>query len=87
MTENRIRLPKLTTKKALFASYGEGAGVWVRIASLMETCKMNRVEPHAWIQSALKKIAKGHQQSSIHELPPWGFEPEKNDSHPYAAPR
>ena len=26
VTENRIRAPKLTTKKALFASYGEGAG-------------------------------------------------------------
>ena len=59
----------------------------VRIASLMETCKMNRVEPYAWMQSALEIIAKGHQQSSIHELPPRSFEPDKNDSHPYTALR
>ena len=45
--ENRIRPLKLTAKNALFAGHDEGAAAWARIASLIETCKMNGVEPHA----------------------------------------
>ena len=53
----------------------EGDAVWVRIASLIGTCKMNGVEPYAWLKSTLERIAKGHPQSKIHELLPWNFEP------------
>ena len=74
--ENRIRPLKLTAKNALFAGHDEGAAAWARIASLIETCKMNGVEPHAWLRSTLEKIAAGHPQSRIHELLPWNFDPE-----------
>ena len=73
--ENRIRPVKLTAKNALFAGHDEGARAWGRIASLIETCKMNGVEPHAWLKSTLEKIASGHPQSKIDELLPWNFEP------------
>ena len=42
---------------------------------MIETCKMNRVEPYAWIKSTLEKIAGGHPQSRIRELLPWNFDP------------
>ena len=74
--ENRIRPLKLTAKNALFAGHDEGAAAWARIASLIETCKMNGVEPYAWLRSTLEKIAAGHPQSRIHELLPWNFDPE-----------
>ena len=74
--ENRIRPLKLTAKNALFAGHDEGAAAWARIASLIETCKMNGVEPHAWLRSTLEKIAAGHPQSRIHELLPWNRNPE-----------
>ena len=73
--ENRIRPVKLTAKNALFAGHDEGAAAWGRIPSLIETCKMNAVEPYAWLKSTLEKIAAGHPQSCIHELLPWNFEP------------
>ena len=66
---------KLTAKNALFAGHDEGVAAWGRIASLIETCKMNAVEPYAWLQSTLEKIADGHPQSRIDELLPWNFEP------------
>ena len=69
--ENRIRPVKLTAKNALFAGHDEGAAAWGRIASLLETCKMNGVEPYAWLKSTLEKIAGGHPQSRVHELLPW----------------
>ena len=51
------------------------AAAWGRVASLIETCKMNGVEPYAWFKSTLEKIATGHPQSKIHELLPWNFGP------------
>ena len=70
--ENRIRPIKLTAKKnALFAGHDEGARSWGRIASLIETCKMNGVEPYAWLKTTLEKIATGHPNSRIDELLPF----------------
>ena len=74
LVENRIRPVKLTTKNALFAGHDEGAHAWARIATLIETCKMNGVEPYAWLKSTLEKIAAGHPQSCIAELLPWNFQ-------------
>ena len=73
--ENRIRPIKLTAKNALFAGHDEGARAWGRIASLIETCKMNRVEPYAWLKDTLEKIAAGHPNGRIDELLPWNFVP------------
>ena len=69
------RTMKLTAKNALFAGHDEGARSWGRVGSLIETCKMNDVEPYAWLKSTLEKIAAGHPQSRIHELLPWNFDP------------
>ena len=76
VVENLIRPVKLTAKNALFAGHDEGAAAWGHIASLIGTCKMNGVEPYAWLKSTLEKIADGHPQSKIHELLPWNFEPK-----------
>ena len=73
--ENRIRPIKLTAKNALFAGHDEGARSWGRVASLIETCKMNGVEPYAWFKDTLEKIAAGHPNSRIDELLPWSFKP------------
>ena len=75
LVENRFRPLKLTAKNALFAGHDEGAAAWGRIASLIETCKMNGVEPYVWLKSTLEKIVAGHLQSRIHELLPWSFQP------------
>ena len=45
-----------------------------RIASLIETCKMNGVEPYAWLKSTPEGIAGGQPQSRIRELLPWNFD-------------
>ncbi len=71
-----IRPIKLTAKNALFAGHDEGVTAWGSIASLIGTCKMNGVEPYAWLKSTLEKIARGNPQSKIRELMPWNFEPE-----------
>ena len=62
-------------KKALFAGHDEGAAAWGRIASLIETAKLNGVEPYAWLKATLEAIAAGHPDSRIDELLPWNFKP------------
>jgi len=71
--ENLIRPIALNRKNALFAGHDEGGKAWGRIASLIETAKINRVEPFAYIKATLEAIASGHPQSRIDDLLPWNF--------------
>ena len=68
--ENRIRPIKLTPKNAQFAGHDEGARSCGRIGSLIKTCKMNGIEPYAWLRTTLEKVAAGHTNSRIDELLP-----------------
>lgn len=63
----------LNRKNALFAVHDEGGRNWGRIASLIETCKLNGVEPYAYLKATLEAIAAGHPKSRIDELMPWNF--------------
>ncbi len=73
--ERIIRPIALNRKNALFAGHDEGGKNWGRIASLIETCKMNGVEPFAYIKATLEAIAAGHPASKIDDLMPWAFKP------------
>ncbi|MFZ1663634.1 MAG: IS66 family transposase, partial [Paracoccaceae bacterium] len=71
--ERTIRPIALNRKNALFAGHDAGAKNWAVIASLIETCKMNSVDPHAWLSAALTAIVQGHKQSQIDDLLPWNY--------------
>lgn len=71
--ENAIRPLTLNRKNALFAGHDEGGRAWARIASLIETCKLNGVDPLAWLTATLEAIAAGHPHSRIDDLMPWNF--------------
>lgn len=71
--ENAIRPVPLTRKNALFAGSDDGAKTWARIASLIGTCKLNGVNPEAYIAATLRKILDQHMQSDIDGLMPWNF--------------
>jgi hypothetical protein len=73
--ENMIRPIALNRKNALFAGHDEGGIAWGRIASLIETCKINGVEPFAYLKATLTAIANGHPQSRLDDLLPWNFAP------------
>lgn len=69
--ERTIRPIALNRKNALFAGHDAGAQNWAIIASLIETCKLNGIEPHAYLANTLRAIAAGHRQSQIDDLLPW----------------
>ena len=56
--ERSIRPIALNRKNALFAGSDGGAEHWAVIASLIETCKLNDVDPLAYLADVLTKIAK-----------------------------
>ena len=68
--ERTIRPIALNRKNALFAGHDAGAENWAAVASLIETCKMNAVDPHAWLTTTLTAIVKGHRQSKIQDMLP-----------------
>ncbi len=71
--ERTIRPIALQRKNALFAGHDAGAQNWAMIASLIETCKLNNVEPHSYITGVITAIVNGHKQKNIDQLLPWNF--------------
>ena len=71
--ERTIRPIALNRKNAFFAGHDAGAQNWAVIASLIETCKLNGIEPHAYLSAVLTAIAQGHKQTDINELLPWKY--------------
>ena len=63
----------LNRKNALFAGHHEGGKNWGLFASLIETCKLNGINPFDYLKATLEAIAKGHPQSRIDELMPWAY--------------
>src|SRR5271167_2545243 len=71
--ERSIRSIALNRKNALFAGSDGGAEHWATIASLIETCKLNDVDPLAYLTSVLTRIVNGHPNSDIDQLLPWSY--------------
>jgi len=71
--ERTIRPIALNRKNALFAGHDAGAANWGVIASLIETCKLNSVDPHAYLADTFIAILAGHKQNQINELLPWNY--------------
>ena len=69
----RSKRAALGRKNYLFAGSDEGGRYWAIHASLIETCKMNDVDPQAWLADVLDKIANRHPMSKIDELLPWAY--------------
>ena len=73
LVENAIRSPAMNRRNALFAGHDEGGRNWARFASLIGTCKMNGVEPYAYLRDMFTKLANGHLASDIDALMPWAY--------------
>src|SRR5690606_2652525 len=71
--ERTIRPIALNRKNALFAGHDAGAENWAVIASLIETCKLNGVDPHAWLAAPRQAIGNGHRLRLVNGLLPWGY--------------
>jgi hypothetical protein len=72
-SENAIRPICLTRKNALFAGHQIGAEIWALLSSIVVTCRLNDVNPVAYLAETITAIIDGHLQSQIEDLMPWRF--------------
>jgi hypothetical protein len=43
------------------------------VSSLIETCKLNGVEPYAYLSDVLTRMVEGHPVNRLDELLPWAW--------------
>jgi transposase len=58
--ERAIRPVALGRKNHLFAGSDGGGSRWAMLCSLIETCKLNGVEPYAYLKDVLKRMVDGY---------------------------
>ncbi len=73
--ERAMRPVALSRRNALFAGSDEGGERWAAIASLVETCKLNGVNPQTYLADLLTRLVNGWPQARIDELMPWCWAP------------
>jgi transposase len=74
--ERAIRPVALGRKNHLFAGSDGGGNRWAVVCSLIETCKLNGVEPYPYLRDVLTRMVDGHPVNRLDELLPWAWKPE-----------
>jgi transposase len=81
VVERAIRPHTLTRKNALFAGSDSGAQRWACAMTLIQTAKLNGVDPQAWLTDVLKRIvARQVKATEMHRLLPWNWNPAIADT-------
>jgi transposase len=80
--ERAMRPIALGRKNHLFAGSDGGAEHWAILASLIETCKLNAIDPEAYLGWLLGKLAARRRMADLDELLPWIY---KDQAQPASA--
>jgi transposase len=74
--ERAIRPVTITRKNSLFAGSDAGARRWAIANTLIQSCKLNGVEPLAYLTDILQRIVSGQTKNhELHALLPWNWRP------------
>jgi transposase len=66
----------LTRKNALFAGSDGGARHWAMAMTLIQTAKLNGIDPMAWLTDVLERIVSARTKAhELHALLPWNWKP------------
>jgi transposase len=72
VVERVIRPAALNRKNALFAGSDGGARHWAIAMTLIQTAKLNGVEPMVWLTDVLERVISGRTKANeLHTLLPW----------------
>ncbi len=75
MVERAIRPHTLVRKNALFAGSDGGARRWAIAMTLIQTAKLNGVEPMAWLTDVLERLVSARTRAhEPHTLLPWNWQ-------------
>ena len=76
--ERAMRPVALGRKNALFAGADSGGRHWAIVATLLQTAKLNDVDPLAWLTDVLERIVAGRTKlNELASLLPWNWKAAK----------
>ena len=79
VVERVIRPITITRKNALFAGNDGGARHWAIAMTLIQSAKLNGVEPMAYLTDVLERIVSGRTKASALEaLLPWNWKASRS---------
>ena len=74
--ERAMRPVALGRKNALFAGADSGGHHWAIVATLIQTAKLNNLDPLAWLTNVLERIVSGRtKRNELDTLLPWNWMP------------
>jgi transposase len=80
IVERAMRPVALGRKNALFAGSPSGGQHWAIVATLIQSAKLNDVEPLAWLTDVLQRIVSARTKGTeLHTLLPWNWKVENPD--------
>jgi transposase len=60
----------------LFAGADSGGEHWALVATLIQTAKLNKLDPLVWLTDVLERIVSGRtKRNELHTLLPWNWKP------------
>lgn len=83
--ERTMRPIALSRKNSLYAGHDAGAANWACLATLVETCKLNDVDPQAYLTDVLTKLVNLWPAARLDELLPWAWAQAQKASDPSVA--
>jgi transposase len=76
IVERAMRPIALGRKNALFAGADSGGRHWSIVATLIQSAKLNNIEPLAWLADVLKRMVSGQtKRNELTALLPWNWKP------------
>ncbi len=75
LSERLLRGIAITRKNFLFLGSDRGGDRAAAIYTIVESAKMNGLNPEAYLTTVLDRLARGHSNHRLDELLPWNFQP------------
>ena len=70
---HRMRTIAVTRKNFLFLGSDAGGERAAVIYTVLQTAKLNRLDPEAYLTDVIDRMAKGHPMNTLSELLPWNW--------------
>ncbi|RYE55679.1 MAG: transposase [Rhizobiaceae bacterium] len=79
LVENALRGVALGRRNWLFVGSTKGGDASALFYSLVETCRLNGVEPEAWFTDVIERLGN-HPINRIDELLPWRWQADRDNA-------
>lgn len=80
--ENALRAVALGRRNWTFAGADSGGERAAAMYTLLETCRLNAVNPQEWLADVLERIGQGHPITRLDELLPWTWVTARGTAQP-----